>query len=163
MSELAELLERFRRGPELLAVATTGASNPELDYVAGDGAWSARQIVCHLADSEVVGTDRFRRTIAEKNPTIVGYDEKAWAENLDYGRRRLSHALETFRLIRGDNYELLKGLPEEAFGRKCTHSERGPLTLLDLLRIYAEHAENHSRQILNARQKYKEGRAAGRL
>jgi len=163
MSELADLLERFRRGPELLAVATTGASNPELDYVAEVGVWSARQIVCHLADSEVVGVDRFRRTIAENNPTIMGYDEKAWAENLDYGRRKLSHALETFRLIRGDNYALLKELPEETFARPCTHSERGPLTLLDLLRIYAEHAENHSKQILQARQKYKEARAEGRL
>ncbi|MBM3814849.1 MAG: hypothetical protein FJW20_24760 [Acidimicrobiia bacterium] len=160
MSEWNELLERFRRGPELLAVATTGASNPELDFVPAPDAWSARQIACHLADSEVVGSDRFRRTIAENNPTLMGYNEKLWAENLDYARSRISHVLEKFRLIRGDSYELLKSLPEDAFSRVCTHSERGAMTLLDLLRIYAEHAENHSRQIMSVREKYKEARAA---
>ena len=52
MSELAELLERFRRGAELLAVATTGAAGPELDFKPGENKWSVRQIACHLADAE---------------------------------------------------------------------------------------------------------------
>jgi hypothetical protein len=162
MSEISDLLERFRRGPELLAVATTGASNVELDYVPAKGKWSARQVVCHLADSEAVCVDRFRRTIAEDNPTIVGYNEKSWAANLDYGQRKISRALDTFRTLRADNYELLQGLPEAAFTRSCTHSERGTLTLLDLLRIYAEHAENHCRQIMEVRRQYKESRSAPR-
>jgi hypothetical protein len=160
MNELTDLLERFRRGPELIAVATTGASNVEADFAPGGEAWTVRQICCHLADSEVVGANRFRRTIAESNPTILSYDEKAWAKNLDYSRRKVSQALETFRHIRGENYELLRSLPEAAFQRTATHSERGPLTLLDLLRIYAEHAEKHARQIMTTREKYKESRSA---
>jgi hypothetical protein len=159
MSELTDLLERFRRGPEVIAVATTGASNVEIDFVPAPGSWSVRQICCHVADAEIVGADRFRRTIAETNPTIVNYDEKAWAANLDYSRRRLSQALETFRHIRNENYELLKSLPEASYSRTAIHTVRGTLTLLDLLRIYAEHAENHARQIMNARQKYKESKS----
>jgi hypothetical protein len=31
MNELTDLLERFRRGAELLAVGTTGVAGPELD------------------------------------------------------------------------------------------------------------------------------------
>jgi hypothetical protein len=100
-----------------------------------------------------------RRVIAEDNPTIIAYDEKAWATKLDYHRRRFSQALETFRRIRGENYELLKELPEETFQRFGTHSERGRLTLLDLLRIYTEHAENHSQQIRGVRDAYKQSRA----
>lgn len=158
MPELAELLERFRRGAEILAVATTGASNPELDFEPAPGKWTARQIACHLADSEIVGHMRFRQVIAEDNPTLIGFDEAAWAEKLDYRKRKISVALETFRRIRGENYELLKSLPEEAFVRQGTHSERGPLSLLDLLEIYAAHAENHVRQIMAARQAYKQAR-----
>jgi len=158
MSEISELLERFRRGPELLAVATTGASNPELDYVPGPGEWSARQIACHLADAEVVGTDRMRRTIAEDNPAVVWFDEQAWAEHLDYNRRKISNVLETFRLLRHDNHDLLKSLPESAYSRTCLHSKDGTVTLLDLLRTYAEHAEGHARQIMETRRKYKASR-----
>jgi hypothetical protein len=54
----------------------------------------------------------------------------------------------------------LSSLEETAYERACTHSERGRLTLLDLLRIYAEHVESHARQIMRVRQKYKEATKA---
>jgi hypothetical protein len=161
VSEITDLLERFRRGAELVAVVTTGAAGQELDFSPAADRWTVRQIVGHLADSEIVTADRMRRVIAEENPTLLAMDEKAWAEKLDYGRRRFSQMVETFRRIRGENYELLNGLPEEAFQRPGTHSERGQITLLDLLRIYTEHAENHSRQIRTVRDAYKQVRAAG--
>lgn len=155
MRELADLLERFRRGPELVAVAITGAAGAELDFAPGPDKWSIRQVLCHLADSEVVGSARFRRVIAEDNPAIEGYDQNAWARNLDYARRRTSQALDTFRRTRAENYELLKDLPEAVYQRKGTHTERGPVTLLELLRIYAEHAEKHARQLQSVREQYK--------
>jgi hypothetical protein len=40
----------------------------------------------------------------------------------------------------------------------ATHSEKGALTLADLLRVYAEHAENHAHQIHAARQAYRQSR-----
>lgn len=159
MSEIADLLERFRRGGELLAMSTLGAAGPELDFVPAPGKWSVRQIVCHLSDSEIVGADRFRRILAENNPTIIGYDQNAWAENLDYRKRKLSQAVEMFRRVRAENFELLKDVPAEAYARAGTHNERGPVSLLDLLRIYAEHAENHVVQIRGVREAYKKSRS----
>ena len=159
MSERADLLERFRRGPEIVAVATTGAAGPELDFKPAPDKWSVRAIVCHLADSEMVDGMRFRQLVAEPNPTLQGYDQNAWAAGLDYSRRKISQALETFRRIRADTYEVLKDLPEEAYARKGAHTERGEMTLLDLLRNAAEHAEGHVRQIQTVRAAYKEHRA----
>ncbi len=159
-NEIQDLLERFRRGAELIAVVTTGAAGAELDYCPAPGKWTVRQIVCHLADSEIVGRDRLSRVIAEENPTIIGFDQDAWAEKLDYRKRKFSQALETFRRIRGENYELLKDQPETAWPRIGTHNERGPLTLKDLLRIYADHAEGHARQIRAARDAYKASKAS---
>jgi len=160
MSEIAELLERFRRGAELVAVAATGAAGAELDWAPGPDKWSVRQILCHLADSELVGAGRFRSIIAEENPAIVAYDQDAWARNLDYARRKVSVALETFRRIRGANYELLEETPEPAYERAGTHSQRGRLTLLQMLEIYARHAESHAAQVREVRQQYKQWRAA---
>lgn len=161
MSEIADLLERFRRGPELLASALTGAAGSEVDFKPAPDKWSVREIVAHLSDSEIVGAERFRRVIAEENPQLVGYDQNKWAANLDYARRKPSASLETFRRIRAENWELLKDLPESAFERIGLHSERGPLTLLALLRIYAEHAEKHTTQIRNVRAAFQQSRAAG--
>jgi hypothetical protein len=155
MSEIAGLLERFRRGPELLSVATTGASNPELDFIPGAGRWSARTIAAHLVDAECVAAMRLRQIIAEDNPTMVAWDQDAWAARLNYGSRRISQIVESFRRLRADNYELLKDLPEQTFARTGTHSERGQLSLLEVLKGMAEHAEAHARQILETRQAYK--------
>ncbi len=159
---ISELLERFRRGPDLVATVITGAAGAELDYDPAPGKWTVRQILAHLADAEIVAGDRFRRVIAEDNPTLIAYDQDAWARNLNYGRRKISESLDLFRRLRAENYELLKGLPESAFERAGTHSERGRITLRDLLEMYAEHAESHARQLQAVRKQYKESRAAGK-
>src|ERR1700719_4716404 len=100
MSEQAELLERFRRGAELLAVATTGAAGPELDFIPGEGKWSVRMVTCHLADTEAVLVTRLRSIIAEDNPTLHPFDQDKWATRLDYQKRKISQAIETFRRLR---------------------------------------------------------------
>jgi DinB family protein len=162
MSEIADLLERFRRGAELVAVSITGAAGSELDYAPEPGKWSIRQIVAHLADAEIVGTMRMRRVIAEDDPKLEAFDQNAWAANLDYARRKTSQTLETFRRMRGENYELLKELPEAAFERAGIHSERGRLTLKQLLQGYAEHAENHAAQMRARRAEYKAFKAGAK-
>jgi len=64
-------------------------------------------------------------------------------------------APDTFRRLRAENYELLKELPETAFDRVGAHTENGPLSLRNLLEIYAGHAENHARQLQTIRAEYK--------
>lgn len=158
MSELSDILERFRRGGELLAMATTGAAGPELDFKPAPDKWSVRQVVCHIADSEAVAVMRIRQIAAEDNPTLQGFDGNLWADRLDYQRRKISQALETFRKLRTENHELLKSLPEDAFARTGTHTESGRLTLLDLVKGNAEHVEEHVQQIQRTRAAYREHR-----
>jgi DinB family protein len=159
MNEIPELLERFRRGAELVAVAITGAAGPELDYRPTPDQWSVRQIVAHLADSEAANVVRLRQVIAEDNPTLVPWDQNAWAERTDYEKRKPSQALETMRQLRGDNYQLLKDLPHETYARTGHHLKRGTMSLLDMLRLFAEHAESHATQIRSVRASYKAARA----
>src|SRR5438067_2519634 len=155
MNSLAEDLERFRRGAELLATVLTGAAGEEIDFSPAPGKWTIRQIMAHVADAELVGAHRLRLVIAEENPTLTAFDQDAWVRNLDYARRKPKQSLETFRRIRAENYDLLKGLPAEAFDRAGTHTENGAVTLRSLVEGYAHHAENHARQLQEIRQAYK--------
>lgn len=159
MSELSDLLERFRRGAELVAVTMTGAAGPELDFTPEPGKWSIRQIMAHLADSEIVAATRLRTILAEDHAVLQAYDQNAWATNLDYQKRKTSQSLETFRRMRGENYELLKELPEEAFERTGMHSRLGEVSLRHMLQLFAEHAENHAQQLRARRSEYKQRRA----
>lgn len=159
MSEIPELLERYRRGAELVAVAITGAAGPELDFKPAPDKWSVRQIVAHLADAESANVVRLRQVIAEDNPTLVPFDQNAWAERTDYAKRKPSQSLETMRILRAENFQLLKDLPEETYARTGNHLRRGVMSLLDLLRLFAEHAEQHAMQIREVRARYKASRA----
>src|SRR5450432_2069214 len=139
MSEIPALLERFRRGAELLAVVLTGVFGEEEDFASAPGKWSVRQIVAHLADAELVGAHRMRQVIAEDNPTLMAYNQDAWTANLDYARRKPKQSLETFRRLRAENYDLLKGLSVAAFDRAGNHTENGRVTLRQMLEGYAGH------------------------
>ena len=158
MSEIPALLERYRRGAEVLAVVLTGVFGEEEDFTPAPGKWSVRQIVAHLADAELVGAHRFRQVIAEENPAIMSFDQEAWTRNLDYARRKPKHSLETFRRLRAENYDLLKELPASAFERTGNHSVNGPVTLRQMLEGYAHHAESHARQLQELREAYKKAK-----
>ena len=155
MSDIPALLERFRRGPELLAVVLTGVFGEEEDFTIVPGKWSIRQILAHLADAELVGAHRLRQVIAEDKPTLVAFNQDLWTQNLDYARRKPKQSLESFRRVRAENYELLKELPATAFDRAGNHTERGRMTLRDLLEGYASHAESHAQQMQAIREEYK--------
>ncbi len=158
MSNLAETLERFRRGPELLAVTLTGVYGEEIDFTTAPEKWSIRQLTAHLADTELVAAQRMRQVIAEDQPKLMAFDQEAWARNLDYARRTPKQSLETLRRLRAENYELLKALPETAFERTGMHSKRGPVSLAQLLTICAEHVESHARQMQVIRDEYKKAK-----
>jgi hypothetical protein len=158
MPDLPALLERFRRGPELLAVVLTGVFGEEEDFTTAPGKWSIRQIVAHLADAELVFAHRFRQVIAEENPTLIAFDQNAWASNLDYARRKPKTSLDTLRRLRAENHELLKDLPATVFARTGNHTERGPLSLLQMVEGGADHLESHARQAQAIREAYKEAK-----
>jgi DinB superfamily len=156
MPDLPALLERFRRGPELLAVVLTGVFGEEEDFAPAPEKWSIRQIVAHLADAELVFAHRFRQVIAENNPTLMAFDQNAWASNLDYARRKPKTSLDTLRRLRAENHELMKDLPETTFARTGNHTERGTLSLRQMVEGASDHLESHARQAQAIREAYKD-------
>ena len=144
------LIAEYRAGYDAVVEALAGANDAALDRRPGPGTWSAREIVHHLADSEMTSAIRLRRLIAEDNPTIVGYDQEAFAVRLHYDRP-IAASLEAFRWARVSTAEILDQLTDEEWARAGTHSESGPYTVERWLEIYAEHAVKHAAQIRRAR------------
>jgi hypothetical protein len=150
LSTRQQLIERYGQGYQVVAAALAGASEAELDAKPGPGKWSAREIVHHLADSEMTSAIRLRRLLAEDNPVIVGYDQEEFARRLHYDRP-IATSLEAFRLARLVTSELLTRMGDEEWRRTGTHSESGPYSVERWLEIYAEHAHGHADQIRRAR------------
>ena len=109
------------------------------------GKWSPAEIICHLADCELVFAFRLRQTLAEDNHIVQPFDQEKWAAQ--YKGISAPHALEVFRAMRGWTLQLLKSRAPEAAGRKVTHPERGSMTFQTIVETMAGHDLNHIAQL----------------
>ncbi len=144
------LIAQYRDGYAAIAEALLKITPEELDARQAPGRWSAREIVHHLADSEMTAAVRLRRLLAEERPVIQGYDQDLFARRLHYDRPHET-SLELFRCVRQATAELLERLEPTEWLREGTHSESGRYTVDTWLEIYAEHPHKHARQIREAR------------
>jgi hypothetical protein len=149
-AEKAALLDKYRSALADLDDALAGATDAGLDRPQASGAWTARQIVHHLADSESMAYIRLRRLIAEDSPVIHGYDEPEWARRLHYDRP-IAASRAVVAAVRGASLELLESLTPAEWARTGTHSESGAYSVEDWLEVYAGHTHDHADQIRRAR------------
>lgn len=149
-AERAQLIEQYMDGHRVVVEALAGADDAALDAREAPGEWSPREVVHHLADSEMTSAIRIRRVLVEDNPEIQGYDQEAFASRLWYDRP-IEQSLDAFRLARSSTAELLTRMTDADWQRGGVHSESGPYTAEDWLRIYAVHAHEHAEQIRRAR------------
>jgi hypothetical protein len=145
----AELIARYSSGYQEVVDALEGLSDADLDHRTAPGHWTAREIVHHLADSEMTAAIRLRRLLAEDHPVIQGYDEEEFARRLHY-ERPTAASLEALRAARLSSASLLECLTEEEWRREGTHSDSGRYTVEDWLAIYTRHAHDHADQIRRA-------------
>jgi hypothetical protein len=139
----AQLIEEFGKGADLVKEAVTGMSREEVRKRPVAGKWSTLEVVCHLADFEIVGADRVKRVIAEDRPTLPDGDENAFAARLAYHEREIADELTVIAGIRAQVTRILQSLSEEDFARVGNHTAAGPLTLLQLVERMAKHVRHH--------------------
>lgn len=147
--------EKFLAGQEPLRVLgeTTGRIQGIADELGAEranaaptpGKWSAREIVCHLADCETVFAYRLRQTLAEDHYTIQPFDQEKWAAT--YFAYPLDAAFAVFRGVRNWNLALLRSVPPDAYQRTVTHPERGTMTFRTIAETMAGHDLNHLGQL----------------
>ena len=141
------LIDAYLSGPRLLRDALHGMTDEQIDAAPIPGKWTTRQVVCHIADFEPIYADRMKRVIAEENPTMFGGDPDLFAARLAYDARDIEGELQMIETVRRHMARILKTLKPEDFQRKGIHSERGPLTLEELLTGISKHIPHHVRFI----------------
>lgn len=111
------------------------------------GSWSPGEIMAHLADAEIVLAYRMRLVLGAPGTPIAAYDQDAWAASGHYEKRDPHESLALFRALRDANLALLESLTPEQWQQHGIHSERGPETIEQIVRMTAGHDINHLEQI----------------
>jgi hypothetical protein len=150
MATLEEQLARMERTPDDLAAAIQGASEAALSKRPDGRSWCAKEIVCHLRDTEELFLGFFQSMLEMNEPAYSGGEPDRWAEDRQYLRNDAGEALAAFRRRRAESLAFLRHLRPADSDRAGVHPTRGRLTMRDFVGLLAEHDANHLDQLKRA-------------
>jgi hypothetical protein len=142
------LLNDFLMGPDLLENKVSSLSEEQLLFrPALAGAWSIKEHVIHVVDSEINNFIRWKSIIAQPKSKVFVIEEEDWTRRMDYQSEDMNKYLQTFRLLRNITHDYLIDLEDklwesEYFVREY-QGKTDHVTLLQDITIYANHVPFH--------------------
>ncbi|WP_445477243.1 YfiT family bacillithiol transferase [Lysinibacillus irui] len=132
---------------------TVGSLNEEeLSKTYRDGSWTVRQLVHHIADSQLNMYQRLKLALTDENPTVPAFDEKKWAILPD-----TKLPVETsIKMLEGINERIVflgSTLSEDQLDRSFMHQKNGKITVATKVAKLAWHEEHHLAHIQIALEK----------
>ncbi len=140
-------LDILAHTPAELEARLAGINEEVLQVRPRAGAWSVKEVLGHLGDSEWVYGYRMRMMLSHDMPEIAGYDQDVMVAGMGHNERPLSMLLEELRRLRGLNLDLYLRSKGPAWERCGVHSERGEESVGLSLRLLAGHDLLHIKQI----------------
>jgi uncharacterized damage-inducible protein DinB len=128
-----------------LTALVGGLSDGQWRRRPGAGKWSIGEIVCHLADTEIVFAYRLRQAVAETAHVVQPMDQNRWAEG--YASADSRAALQAFLALRAWNAAFISGLTPEQLQKTLTHPERGQMVVQTIVETMGGHDRNHLAQV----------------
>jgi hypothetical protein len=147
---LGERLARLRRTADELTDAIRGQSEAVLSRRPDAKNWAAKEVVCHLRDTEESFMARVEQILAMPEPKLLPVNPDRWAEERQYLTNDAARALGAFRRRREESVALLDTLPVEHWKRAGLHATRGRMTIEDVVTLMAWHDDNHLDQLRRA-------------
>jgi uncharacterized damage-inducible protein DinB len=113
------------------------------------GAWTARQVLAHLADFELIAAVRVRTVLSADRPALASYGQEEFTDRFS-ALETADDALERFTVNRLATLRVLEALGPEDLERVGVHPQRGEETLRRTLDMLARHDRAHLEQLARA-------------
>lgn len=117
-------------------------SDEELSKTYREGSWTVRQLVHHIADSQLNMYQRLKLTLTDENPTVPAFNEEKWAVQPDTKLPIES----SIKMLEGLNERIVAlgySLTEAQLERTFTHQVNGEVTVAKKFAKLAWHEEHH--------------------
>lgn len=148
--DLRYAIQTLAELPEQLREAVRGFDDEQESTPYREGGWTVKQVVHHVADSHATALFRVKKALTEEWPTIVPYDEAAFAQLHD-SAAPIEWSLDLIEAVHARWVMLLQSLTEEQWARGFKHPERGPQPLDEATMLYAWHSRHHLAHITSLR------------
>jgi DinB family protein len=146
-------MHHLTRTGDALAAAIKGQSDAVLIRRPDAKNWAAKEIVCHLRDTEEIFSARMEQIVAmEVDPKLILTNPDRWAEERQYLVNDVSAALAAFRQRRVETLDLFGKLVPGQWDKGAIHPSMGRITIDGILAVIAWHDDNHMDQLARALQ-----------
>lgn len=108
-----------------------------------DGGWSARQILEHLFETELLFSTRMRAAIAEPGSAVLAFDQDLYSARIPTEQVQDELLLDGLAALRGINLAILRALPDAIWSQTIEHPENGTQTLERVVSVFGDHVSNH--------------------
>ena len=114
-AERKECIATIRALPAKLETAIGNLSEAQLDMPYGEGKWSPRQVVHHLADAHMNAVSRMKLVFTENKPILKPYDQDKWAVLADAKEYSVQVSMNIIKGLHERWTVFLDSLPEDAW------------------------------------------------
>jgi hypothetical protein len=134
-------LAAMRDSVERIRTLTGDWTADRFERAYGPGKWSARQVLTHLAQTEMALGTRARMALAAPNYTAQSWDQDQWMAH--ESRTSGADALAAFLAMARMNLVFFEGLSAADRATRLSHPEYGELTVEWIIHQMAGHQINH--------------------
>jgi len=161
-NEFVALVRAFEHAYDRLIEKINAMSPDELRFVPSIAdAWSSNEHLVHLLDADCNLVLRIRGAVAEPGLKVPAWNQEAWRAKNNYEASDGIFCLDLAVALRKILAESLRHLSDEAWRNAfIIHPERGELKLVDVLKIYTDHADSHLRYLERNSKAYAETKVA---
>src|SRR5699024_3870608 len=140
--DVQEWLQEIESYTERLKETVASLNDEELNKKYREGSWTVRQLVHHIADSQLNMYQRLRQALTDDNPVVPAFATDKWAPWTD----TLLPDDRSSKMLEGMNERIVaveNELTEEQMKRKYTLEGNEEITLAKKLAKLAWHEEHH--------------------
>ncbi|MCZ8540478.1 YfiT family bacillithiol transferase [Psychrobacillus psychrodurans] len=142
LENIQEWLQDIRTYTVRLRETVDTLSDEDLNKTYREGAWTIRQLVHHIADSQLNMYQRLKLALTNENPVVPGFSEEKWAVQPD-----TELPVEcSIKMLEGINERIVylgQSLTEDQLERAFTHKTNGTITVATKVAKLAWHEEHH--------------------
>lgn len=142
LENVQEWLKEIETYTDRLRETVDSLNEEELSKTYRNGSWNVRQLVHHIADSQLNMFQRLKLALTDDNPTVPNFDQDKWAVQPDTELPVES----SLKILEGINERIVSlgnSLTQEQLERTFTHEQSGIITVSTKVAKLSWHEEHH--------------------
>ena len=142
LENVQEWLKKIETYTKRLRETVALLGEGELSKTYRDGSWNVRQLVHHIADSQLIMFQRLKLALTDHNPTVPNFDQDKWVVQPDTELPVES----SLKILEGINERIValgSNLTKEQLNRTFTHEINGEITVATKIAKLSWHEEHH--------------------